>query len=257
MTDRASFEHLGEGPAVMLVHAGIADRRMWSAYLPWLADEGWHAIAPDLPGFGDHVPAADSPAPWDFLSDVLDELGVERAVLVGNSFGGAVALRLAVTAPERVRALALISAPAPGMTPSAQLEQAWTAETEAMERGDVDGAVDAVLAAWLAPDAPADLRELVATMQRRAFELDPEGTLPEAADPVDEHPERLRDVAVPALVAVGESDMPDFAWSARALAEALPHASHHVIAGAGHLAPLETPDAFRDLLTGFLAGLDD
>jgi pimeloyl-ACP methyl ester carboxylesterase len=50
--------------------------------------------------------------------------------------------------------------------------------------------------------------------------------------------------------------MPDFTWSARALADALPHASHHTIAGAGHLAPLEAPDAFRALLTGFLAGLD-
>jgi 3-oxoadipate enol-lactonase len=257
MTDRPRYEHAGEGPAVMLVHAGIADRRMWSPYLPWLAGQGWHAIAPDLPGFGDHVPSADSPAAWDFLRDVLDELAVERAVLVGNSFGGAVALRLAVIAPERVRALAMISSPAPGLTPSTQLEAAWTAETEAMDRGDIEAAVDAVLAAWLAPDAPAELRELVAAMQRRAFELDTEGMLPQAADPVEEHPERLREIAVPALVAVGESDMPDFTWSARALAEALPHASHHVIAGAGHLAPLETPDPFRELLSGFLGGLGD
>jgi pimeloyl-ACP methyl ester carboxylesterase len=51
--------------------------------------------------------------------------------------------------------------------------------------------------------------------------------------------------------------MPDFAWSARALADAIPHASHHVIAGAGHLAPLETPAAFRELLSGFLASLGD
>ena len=49
--------------------------------------------------------------------------------------------------------------------------------------------------------------------------------------------------------------MPDFTWSAQALADALPHASHRILAGAGHLAPLETPDAFRQLLTGFLAGL--
>jgi pimeloyl-ACP methyl ester carboxylesterase len=62
---------------------------------------------------------------------------------------------------------------------------------------------------------------------------------------------------VPALVAAGESDMPDFVWSAQALADALPHASHHIIAGAGHLAPLETPAAFRELLAGFLAGLPD
>jgi pimeloyl-ACP methyl ester carboxylesterase len=257
MTDHPRYEHEGEGPAVMLVHAGIADRRMWRPYLPWLAGRGWHAIAPDLPGFGEHAPAADSPAPWDFLRDVLDELALDRAVLVGNSFGGAVALRLAVTAPERVRALAMISSPAPGMTPSPQLEAAWTAETEAMDRGDIDAAVDAVVTAWLAPDAPAELRELVAAMQRRAFELDPEGMLPEASDPVEEDPERVRGITVPALVAAGESDMPDFTWSARALADALPHASHHMIAGAGHLAPLEQPEAFRELLAGFLAGLGE
>jgi pimeloyl-ACP methyl ester carboxylesterase len=256
MTDHALFDQAGEGPAVMLVHAGIADRRMWRSHLPWLAEAGWLAIAPDLPGFGAHAPAATPPAPWDFLRDVLDELAVDRAVIVGNSFGGAVALRLAVTAPERARGLAMISSPAPGMEPSPQLEQAWTAESEAMERGDIDGAVDAVVAAWLAPDAPAELRELVAAMQRRAFELDPEGTMPQPPDPVEEHPERVREIAVPALVAAGESDMPDFTWSARALADALRAGSHQIIAGAGHLAPLEAPDAFRALLTGFLAGLD-
>jgi len=257
MTDQALCDHEGDGPAVMLVHAGIADRRMWGAHLPWLAGEGFHAIAPDLPGFGEHAASAHAPAPWDFLGHVLDELGVKRAVVIGNSFGGAVALRLAVTAPERVRALAMISSPAPQMTPSAQLQAAWSAETEAMERGDIDAAVDAVVSAWLAPDAPPDLRELVAAMQRRAFELDPEGMLPQAEDPVEEHPERVGEIAVPALVAAGESDMPDFLWSARALADTLPDASHHVIAGAGHLAPLETPEAFRALVTGFLAGLGD
>jgi pimeloyl-ACP methyl ester carboxylesterase len=239
----------------MLVHAGIADRRMWRDHLPWLAANGWHAVAPDLPGFGEHVPSADPPAPWAFLRDVLDELAIDQAVVVGCSFGGAVALRLAVTAPERVRALAMISSPAPGMEPSAQLEAAWTAESEAMERGDIDAAVDAVMAAWLAPDAPGELRDLVAAMQRRAFELDPEGTMPEPPDPLEEHPERVHEIAVPALVAAGESDMPDFTWSAKQLADALPQASHHVIAGAGHLAPLEAPAAFRELLSGFLAGL--
>jgi pimeloyl-ACP methyl ester carboxylesterase len=194
------LEQAGEGPAVMLVHAGIADRRMWRDHLPWLAANGWHAIAPDLPGFGEHVPSADPPAPWDFLRD-------------------------------------------------------WTAESEAMERGDIDAAVDAVVAAWLAPDAPGELRDLVAGMQRRAFELDPEGTMPQPPDPLEEHPERVREIAVPALIAAGESDMPDFTWSAKQLADALPQASHHVIAGAGHLAPLEAPAAFRELLSGFLAGL--
>jgi pimeloyl-ACP methyl ester carboxylesterase len=256
MTGRPLYDHAGEGPAVVLVHAGIADRRMWRAHVPWLAGAGWHAIAPDLPGFGDHAAPADPPAPWDHLRDVLDELAVERAVIAGCSFGGAVALRLAVTAPERVRALVVISSPAPGLEPSPHLEAAWAAESAALERGDLDAATDAVVAAWLAPDAPEELRQAVAAMQRRAFELDPEGAMPQPADPLEEHPELLRDIHVPALVAAGERDMPDFLWSAQQLAQELPRASHHVIRDAGHLAPLETPDAFRSLLGDFLAALD-
>ncbi|HEY6523091.1 MAG TPA: alpha/beta hydrolase [Solirubrobacteraceae bacterium] len=256
MTGRPLYDDAGEGPAVMLVHAGIADRRMWGPYLPWLAGEGWHPVAPDLPGFGEHAPTPDPPAPWDYLREVLDELAIDRAVIIGCSFGGAVALRLAVTAPERVRALVIISSPAPGLEPSPLLEAAWTAETEALERGDLDAATAAVVAAWLAPDAPMGLRDLVATMQRRAYELDPEGTMPEPPDPLEAHPERLRAIEVPALVAVGERDMPDFLWSAQQLAEALPQATHRVIAGAGHLAPLETPDTVRRLLADFLAAVD-
>ena len=255
MTARAPVEHAGQGPAVLLVHAGIADRRMWRSSLPWLAAQGRQAIAPDLPGFGDHLPSAHPPAPWDYLAEVLDEHGIDRAVVVGCSFGGAVALRLAVTAPERVRGLAVISAPAPGLEPSSRLQAAWAAEEEAMERGDIDAAVEAVLAAWLAPDAPAELRDLVASMQRRAFELDPEGTMPPPPDPLEDRPELLRGVELPALIAAGEHDMPDFLWSAEQLAQQLPQASHHVIPGAGHLAALETPEAFRGLLGDFLAGL--
>ena len=249
------LDDAGAGPAVLLLHAGIADRRMWRDHVTWLAGAGWRAVAPDLPGFGEHVPSPDSPAPWDAVRGVLDELGIDRAVVAGCSFGGAVALRLAVTAPERVRALALVSAPAPGLKPSPRLDAVWTAETEAMERGDVDGAVTAVLDGWLAADAPAELRAYVAAAQRRALELEEHAGPGEPDDPVEEDPERVRAVTVPALVAAGELDMPDFAWSARWLADTLPHASRHVIAGARHLAPLEAPDAFRHLLEGFLAGL--
>jgi 3-oxoadipate enol-lactonase len=256
MTEARLFDQLGEGPAVMLVHAGIADRRMWRDELPWLAGLGRHAIAPDLPGFGEHAPTADPPAPWDFLAAVLDELGIDQAVLVGCSFGGAVALRLAVTAPQRVRALVLISSPAPGLEPSDRLRAAWADEEEAMERGDIDAAVDAVLSAWLDPSAPADLRDRVGTMQRRAFELDPRGEMPQPDDPLDTHHERVSEVEVPALVAAGEHDMPEFLWSARRLAETLPHATHRVIADAGHLAPLEAPATFRAMVDAFLASVD-
>jgi pimeloyl-ACP methyl ester carboxylesterase len=242
-------DEAGSGPAVILLHAGVADRSMWSETLPALAEDGFRAIALDLPGFGD-APVEDGPqAPWNDVLATMNELGIERAAVVGNSFGAAVALRVAVIAPERVSSLLLVSTPMPG-EPSERLTAAWEAEEEAMERGDVDAAVQAVAEAWT---DPGPVRERVETMQRRAFELQlAAGAVEDAPDPVEEDPESLIRIGVPVLAAAGAGDMPDFVAGAETLARVVPGARSVVIDGARHLAPLETPDAFRELVRGFL-----
>jgi pimeloyl-ACP methyl ester carboxylesterase len=246
-------DQVGAGPAVVLLHAGIADRTMWFELLPSLADAGFRAVALDLPGFGDAPVAEGEQAPWADVLATIDALGIGRAALVGNSFGGAVALRVAVVAPERISALVLVSTPAPGIEPSAQLEALWRAEEAALRRGDIEGAVRAVVEGWTLPAAPVALRERVAAMQRRAFAAQSAaGTVSEAPDPLDEHPEALASIAVPALVAVGESDLQDFHMGAEALAQTLPRSRLATIEDAGHLAPLETPARFRELLLDFL-----
>ena len=187
----------------------------------------------------------------------MDRLSIERAALVGNCFGSAVALRVALLAPERTSALALISAPSPALEPSPELEAAWEAEETAVQRGDIDAAVEAVLDAWLLPDAPQELRDRVSAMQRRAFALQAEAPpATEAPDPIEQHPDRLTRLSVPTLVAAGELDKRDFRQGAEAMADTLPRARHVVIAGAGHLAPLETPEAFCELVLAFLAEPD-
>src|SRR2546423_163807 len=99
------FDEAGAGPAVVLLHAGIADRSMWSEHLDPLAAAGLRVLAFDLPGFGDAPVAPGPQAPWNDVLGALNELGIGEAALVGNSFGAAVALRVAVTAPDRVREL--------------------------------------------------------------------------------------------------------------------------------------------------------
>jgi pimeloyl-ACP methyl ester carboxylesterase len=165
-----------------------------------------------------------------------------------------VALQVAAVAPDRVTALVLISAPPPDLEqPSPELRAAWDAENSALERGDIEAAVQAVVEAWTLPDAPNRLREHVADMQRRALVAQVNGPeVPEAPDPLDAV--ALTTIEVPALVAVGEHDMSDFRDGARRMADQLPGARHVEIAGARHLAPLETPEAFRELLVEFLAG---
>lgn len=247
------LDDLGDGPPVVLLHAGAADRRMWADVMPAIAAAGYRAIALDLPGYGD---ATDPAAPPDTaVVETMQVLGIEPAVLVGNSFGGAVAQRVAVVAPERVAAIVLVSAPAEDVEPSAELEAAWEAEESAVERGDLDAAVQAVLDTWTLPDASQALRERLATMQRRAYELAPHTGELEFDDPLEADPSALTRVDVPALVAVGEHDMRDYHLGAESLARQLPQARHVVIPGAGHLAPLEQPDAFLELLLDFLRTL--
>jgi pimeloyl-ACP methyl ester carboxylesterase len=226
---------------------------MWAEHLQPLADAGCRAIALELPGFGEVQLPQDLYAPWTDVLRTMDELGIERAALVGDSFGAAVALRVALVAPERVSALVLCSTQAPGSEPSPELKAAWAAEQAALERGDTEAAVEAVVDAWTLPDAPQALRERVGAMQRRTFELQEEDEMPpEAPDPAEEDPAALARLDVPALILVGEHDKRDYLDGAEVLARTLPRARHFVISGAGHLAPLETPEAFRELVLDFL-----
>jgi pimeloyl-ACP methyl ester carboxylesterase len=245
-------DEAGSGPALVLLHAGIADRTMWAEHLEPLAQAGYRAVALDLPGFGEAPVPPGEQAAWLDVLRTMDELSIEQAALVGSSFGGAVALRAAHVAPERVSSLALISAPPPNLEPSPQLAAVWQAEEEALERGDTAAAIKVVVEAWTLPDALPGLRERVAAMQRRAFDLQGTAEPQDAPDPLEEDAEALGRIAVPALVAAGEREMADFTQGAEAMAATLPSARHAVIEGAGHLAPLEQPERFRALLLDFL-----
>ena len=227
---------------------------MWSGQLDVLPGAGHRAIALDLQGFGD-APLLPAPqAPWQDVIETLDALELERIDLVGCSFGGLVAQRVAFLAPERISSLALISSPVEGLEPSERLQAAWGREEEAHEAGDIEAAVAAVVEAWTLPDAPAALRESVAAMQRRTFEVQAGiDELDEAPDPLADGPEGLCSLTVPVLLAVGELDMSDFHEAVSVLGEVLPYARRETIPGAGHLAPMEQPAAFNELLLDFLA----
>ena len=243
----------GSGPAVVLVHAGVADGRMWDATRDALAD-AWTVVVPDLRGFGDSpLPPADAD-PWtnggDVL-DLLDHLGIAEAAVVGASFGGRVATEVAATAPDRVTRLVLLAPSAAGMDRSEALQAFGDEEDALLEAGDVEGATELNVRTWLGPDADDAARALVHAMQKRAFEVqlaaDPEA---EPA-PVDADPAR---VTAPTTVVVGALDFPDFAAVARRLRDAIPATELVELAWAGHLPTLERPDETLALVRSALAG---
>jgi 3-oxoadipate enol-lactonase len=251
-----AYETHGDGPAVLLVHEGVADRRMWHGQVPVLARDH-RVVAVDLRGFGETPHASGAFSNVEDLREVLDELGIERAIVVGGSFGARVALGFAVTYPARVDRLVLCPPVVPGREWSERVRRGWREEKEAYEAGDLDRAVEVNLELWVdgpnrRPDeVDPEVRELVRTMQRRAFEL------PEPDPPPEPEPDpdvRLADVRVPTLVIVGDEDVEDFQAMADAAADGIPGARKVVIEGAAHVVPLEQPEEFNAVLLAFLGG---
>jgi pimeloyl-ACP methyl ester carboxylesterase len=242
---RLSYTTTGEGPDVVLLHAGIADRRMWEPLTARL-DGVARVTSFDQRGFGRTEYEAGPYAPAEDVLALLDELGAEGAVLVGASFGGQVALEAAVHAPARVRALVLLDAALPDHPWSEEVEAFGAAEDAAIEAGDIAEATEVNVRMWAGGAAPA-VQDLVRAMQLHAFELQLAAE-PEPIDPDPPLAARLGALTMPAAVAHGDRDVADFAAIARRLAGELPSATLHEIAGAGHLPALEQPGAVAALV---------
>ena len=231
----------GSGPAVLLVHEGVADRRMWRHQIPVL-EPNHTVVAVDLRGFGETPHASGPFSHVEDLREVLDELGIERAAVVGGSLGGRVALELALAHPDRVSRLVLCPPALPNWEWSPVVKAAWQAESDAYEAGDLDRATEVNVELWL-----------VRTMQRHAFELpEPDPFGPETKlDPPTSR--RLGEVGVPTLLVVGDEDVPDFGAIAERLSRELPDARLVVIHDAAHVVALERPEEFNPVLVEFLA----
>lgn len=250
--------HERSGPTgstpLVLVHAGIADRRMWDPVWPTLAATR-DVVRMDLRGYGE---SSERPSgPWSARADVLallDHLGIERAHLVGCSFGAGVCAELALERPPLAASLVL-AAPGGGLLfeRTDELAAAWDLEAAAMEAGDLDAAAEANVVGWVdgphrGPDAvPAAVRDAVRTMQRRALELtaDWPDEVWEAEDQLDpEAHERLGELAAPTLVISGELDIDSVRLAADRVLAGVRDVRGVVWPDVAHLPSMERPDDF-------------
>ncbi|MBA2462478.1 MAG: alpha/beta hydrolase [Actinobacteria bacterium] len=235
---------------VVLVHTGIADARMWAPQLKsFAARHRVHAF--DLPGFGSEPlePGRLSYVDW------VAERTPPGATVVGGSFGGRIALDLALEQPELVGRLVLVAPGLDGWKWSKEARAGFAEEEAARVRGDFGAAAEAQTRMWLADEADAAVRELVREMTVRTYELQlPVEDQVEVVWPKPPARERLGDVDVPTLIVVGDQDVPDMLEIAVLLERSIPGARKVVIEGAGHLPSLEQPDAFDRAVLLFLRG---
>ena len=250
-------EVAGEGPAVVLVHEGICDSRMWEPqWEPW--SRSYRLLRVDLRGFG-LTPL--EPGPFAHARDLIETLerqGIERAALVGVSLGGRVALEVAVARPELASALVLVAPGLPGHEWSDELRAEWAEEETAFEARDLDSAVEVSLRTWVdgphrrPEDVDPDVRRRVAEMQRRAYELALAIEEDEEELLVEELADRLGEVRAPTLVVVGEEDQADMHAIAERLGREIPGARLATIPATAHVPSMERPREFDVLVVPFL-----
>jgi pimeloyl-ACP methyl ester carboxylesterase len=224
---------------VVLLHSALGDSRLWKRQVAALEREH-HVVAPDLPGFGEN------PLPTESFSYVDFTAGFLPAVLVGNSFGGAIALRTALAHRDQVGRLALIGSGLPAWDWTEEMRTHFAAEEEAFAAGDLDRATELNMEFWVKPEH----RDEVRLQQQRALELQSAHEEPDLIWP-EQAP--LSTLDIPTLVVIGDDDHADFHAIAEHLAREIPSAELVVVPGAGHLVGVDQPEELNALLLEFLS----
>ncbi|GAB3168604.1 alpha/beta hydrolase [Myceligenerans halotolerans] len=237
----------GSGPDVLLLHAGVADSRMWGPQVAALA-EHYCVTTCDLRGYGDTPLTSEPYSDADDVRQLLDTLKTP-VTIIGASAGGHVALQVASGWPELVGTLVLLN-PAYPLPATRSLERFARREDVLLSADDVEGATELNVATWVGPEADDAARGLVRTMQRHAFEVQLA-----AGDAVNQLPgpdTDLSRVTARTLVVSGGQDLDHFREVAHHVVERIAGARHVQLGWAGHLPNLERPDEITKLIAEFL-----
>jgi 3-oxoadipate enol-lactonase len=253
---RLWFETAGSGPAVVMLHAGIADRRMWDEQIGPFAEQ-YRVVRYDMRGHGQSdVPSAAYSDRQD-LAALLGYLGIERAWLVGVSGGARLATDTALELPSLVAGLVLAAPAVSGYTGwSERVRRSWREADAALEAGEIDDAVEVSLRTWVdGPERTPDqvdpmVRARVREMQRHLFSRPRPAAGSQRLDPPAIG--RLGDISAPALVLWGDHDQPDIVAIAERLASEIPGAERLVIPGVAHVPNIEWPAEFNRAVFDFL-----
>ena len=245
----------GIGPPVVMVHAGIADSRMWEGQFAPLS-KWFKMIRYDMRGYGRTPPAEGQFSHRDDVAALLDYLGIDRASLVGCSMGSKTALDFALEYPERVERLVLASPAISGF----QFDGPPPPQADALDAAEAAGDLALVneleMQIWIdgpyrsTEDVDSRVRTLAAEMN--AIALANEG-IGEELPPVCPAAGRTGDVNVPVLVIHGGLDTPRTLAAADFLAAQLPDVQRVVMSGLTHLPNMEQPEAFTHLVAEFLS----
>ena len=247
------YEVAGEGPSLVLAHAGFVDRRMWDEQFPVFAQH-YRVVRYDRRGFGD---SRLTPGPFSHRRDLyqlLKFLDIERAHLLGCSMGGATIIDFALEHPEMTSSLTLVASALGGYQFQGDMPEPLQELGAAIQAKDFDKAAELAVRIWI--DGPHRTPHQVdARVRERGREMS-RTALPSAfvMDEPLEPPaiERLHELAVPTLVIVGSLDDASIATIGQLLATRIAGARKVTIPGTAHLPNMEKPEEFNRKVLAFL-----
>jgi 3-oxoadipate enol-lactonase len=249
------YESAGSGHPLVLIHGFALDTRMWD-YQFGAFTQHYRVVRYDMRGYGKSVPPTDERySHTDDLKALLKHLTIDRAHVLGQSRGGAVAIDFALAHPGATGALVLVD---PVLGGHSWSQEAARTDGAIWETAAKSG-VEAGKAQWLAhplfaparekPEVAARLGRMVSDYSGwHLINTDP-GLYP---DPPAA--QRLHEIGAPTLIVVGERDLPDFHAIADTLQQ-IPNARKVVLPGAGHMCNMENPSRFNEVVLDFLADL--
>ncbi|HEY0605679.1 MAG TPA: alpha/beta hydrolase [Herpetosiphonaceae bacterium] len=259
---RLYYEIAGSGQPLVMIHAGVADRRLWDEQWQVFA-ERYTVIRYDMRGFGKSAVAEGTFGHHDDLYALLSWLGLEQAYLMGCSRGGSTAIDVTLEHPELVKALILVcsgpgGAPDDGSPPPRQ----WEEIRSSFRARDLQRTSELEVEVWVdGPNRTPEqverrVRDLVYEMNLIALqnEVAAEGKAEEQALEPPAY-DRLGEIRVPTLIIVGDQDQPGVITAGDLMEERIAGARKVVMHGTAHVPSLEQPAEFNRIVLDFLGGL--
>lgn len=242
---------LGEGPLLVLFHSLLADRASFNEITPELSRH-FRVLVPELPGFGNsQIVTGGLAAAADRMADAVhDAAGGKPAILLGNGYGGFVALQLAIRFPEIVSQLVLADC---GAAFSELGREAFRNMSRVANANGLAAITDVAMRRLFAPEFQEANPDLMRT-RREAFlrtDINAFTIACNALAELDLRPD-LKTLKIPTLVLVGEQDEATPPQMSRELAAGLPNARLIILHGCAHVPQLQKPDEFLDAIKDFL-----
>jgi 3-oxoadipate enol-lactonase len=243
----------GKGPLLVLFHSLLSDRASFDRIVPALS-ESFRVVVPELPGFGlsQAVEGGLSAVADRMAEAVTDRAAGEEAIVLGNGYGGFVALQMAIRHPALASRLVLADCGAAFSEPG---RQAFRNMAGAAESKGLSAITDVAMRRLFAPEFQENNPELMQD-RREAFLRTDTGVFRAACESLAELDLRpdLAKVRAPVLVLVGEHDEATPPPMSHELAAGLPDAKLVILPGCAHVPQLQSPELFLGAVSGFLSG---